>query len=66
MLGEYELIVDSAEPAIERLIDYNNQKLYYSVNKKMHTLKNQFIVLPKGEDIVDVYVGKLCKTSDIG
>jgi len=25
----------------------------------MHTFKNQFIVLPNGEDIVDVIVGKL-------
>ncbi|WP_442949982.1 transposase family protein [Nostoc sp.] len=66
MLGECELIVDSAKQAIERLIDYDNQKQYYSLNKKMHTLKNQFVVLPKGEDIVDVYVGKLGKTSDIG
>lgn len=31
----------------------------------MHTLKNQFIVLPGGEDIVDLHVGKLGKTSDI-
>lgn len=66
ILGEYELIVDSAEQAIERPVDYQNQKQYYSGKKKMHTLKNQFIVLPKGEDIVDVYVGKLGKTSDIG
>lgn len=32
----------------------------------MHPLKNQFIVLPNGEDIVDVCVGQLGKTSDIG
>jgi len=31
----------------------------------MHTLKNQFIVLPGGLDIVDVTVGELGKTSDI-
>lgn len=31
----------------------------------MHTIKNQFIVLPGGEDIVDVCVGMLGKTSDI-
>jgi len=29
------------------------------LRKKMHTFKNQFIVLPNGEDIVDVIVGKL-------
>lgn len=31
----------------------------------MHTLKNQFIVLPNGEDIVEIYIGNLGKTSDI-
>ena len=65
ILSEYELIVDSAEQATARPIDYQEQKRYYSGKKKMHTLKNQFIVLPKGEDIVDVYVGNLGKTSDI-
>jgi len=25
----------------------------------MHTLKNQFIVLPQGQDIVDVTVGEV-------
>jgi len=30
----------------------------------MHTLKNQ-IVLPQGQDIVDVTVGEVGKTSDI-
>jgi len=29
--------------------------------EKMHTLKNQFIVLPLGQDIVDVPVGELGK-----
>jgi len=31
----------------------------------MHTLKNQFIVLTLGQDIVDVPVGELGKKSDI-
>ena len=31
----------------------------------MHTLKNQFIVLPNAEDIVDISVGNRGKTSDI-
>ena len=31
----------------------------------MPTLKNQFIVLPAGEDIVDICAGNLGKTSDI-
>ncbi|MBC6433143.1 transposase [Nostoc sp. HG1] len=64
-LLQYELIVDSAEQPVERPVDYQEQKKYYSGKKKMHTLKNQFIVLPNGEDIVDVIVGKLGKTSDI-
>ncbi|MEH1822075.1 MAG: transposase family protein [Nostoc sp.] len=62
----YDQFAKDSEQAIERPIDYQNQKQYYSGKKKMHTLKNQFIVLPKGEDIVDVYVGKLGKASDIG
>ncbi|QLE40190.1 IS5/IS1182 family transposase (plasmid) [Nostoc sp. C052] len=65
MLSEYELIVDSAEQATARPVDYQEQKRYYSGKKKMHTLKNQFIVLPGGEDIVDICVGMLGKTSDI-
>lgn len=65
ILGEYELIVDSAEQAIERPRDYQEQKRYYSGKKKMHTIKNQFIVLPKGADIVDICIGRLGKTSDI-
>lgn len=64
-LSESELIVDSAEQATARPVDYQEQKRYYSGKKKMHTLKNQFIVLPGGEDIVDVCVGMLGKTSDI-
>jgi hypothetical protein len=64
-LLEYELIVDSAEQPVERPVDYQEQKKYYSGKKKMHTLKNQFIVLPNGEDIVDVIVGELGKKSDI-
>lgn len=65
ILREYELIVDSAEQAISRPVEYQEQKKYYSGKKKMHTLKNQFIVLPHGNDIVDVSVGKMGKTSDI-
>jgi len=45
-------------------VDYQEQKNITQA-KKMHTFKNQFIVLPNGEDIVDVIVGKLGKTSDI-
>jgi hypothetical protein len=65
LLSEYELIVDSAEQAIERPGNYQEQKRYYSGKKKMHTIKNQFIVLPNGADIVDICLGRLGKTSDI-
>jgi IS5 family transposase len=64
-LTDYELIVDSAEQVRERPSQYNHQKLFYSGKKKNHTFKNQFIVLPKGEDIVDVVVGKPGPKSDI-
>jgi len=58
LLG-YELIVDSAEQPVQRPVDYQEQKNITQARKKMHTFKNQFIVLPNGEDIVDVIVGKL-------
>ena len=64
-LREYQLIVDSAEQPTARPVDYESQKTYYSGKKKMHTLKNQFIILPQGQDIVDVTVGEVGKTSDI-
>lgn len=64
-LTEHQLIVDSSEQRVERPVDYEEQKKYYSGKKKMHTLKTQFIVMPKGQDIVDVTVGELGKTSDI-
>jgi len=62
-LTEYQLIVDSTEQPIVRPIDYELQKDYYSGKKKMHTLKNQFIVLPQGQDIVVMLT--VGKTSDI-
>ena len=65
LLTEYKLIVDSTEQPTARPVDYEEQKKYYSGKKKMHTLKNQFIVLPLGQDIVDVTVGELGKKSDI-
>lgn len=64
-LLEYELIVDSSEQAMERPGEYQEQKLFYSGKKCNHTLKNQFIILPKGKDIVDVVVGKRGPMSDI-
>ena len=65
LLTEYQLIVDSTEQPTARPVDYEEQKKYYSGKKKMPTLKNQFIVLPLGQDIVDVTVGELGKKSDI-
>jgi len=51
------------EQPIVRPIDYELQKDYYSGKKKKDAYsKNQFIVLPQGQDIVDITVGK---TSDI-
>ena len=64
-LTNYELIVDSAEQSIERPSDYQEQKKYYSGKQKRHTLKSQFIVLPKAEDIIDVVIGKPGPMSDI-
>ena len=64
-LTNYELIVDSSEQVIERPSSYQDQKQYYSGKQKKHTLKSQFVVLPKGKDIVDVVVGKPGPMSDI-
>jgi len=60
-----KLIVDSAEQYLQRPVDYQEQKKNIQAKKRCIHLKNQFIVLPNGEDIVDVIVGKLGKTSDI-
>ena len=64
-LTKHKLIVDSSEQVIERPSDYESQKQYYSGKQKRHTLKTQFVVLPKGTDIVDVVVGKPGPISDI-
>ena len=64
-LTNYELIVDTSEQVIERPSDYESQKQYYSGKQKRHTLKSQFVVLPKGKDIVDVVVGQPGPISDI-
>jgi hypothetical protein len=64
-LVKHELIVDSSEQAMERPLDYQQQKEYYSGKKKYHTLKTQFITLPQGKDIVDVVVGYTGPKSDI-
>ena len=64
-LADYELIVDSSEQPMERPLDYQEQKKYYSGKKKHHTLKTQFITLPQGKDIVDVVVGYPGPKSDL-
>lgn len=65
VLADLELIVDSCEQPRMRPSEYEEQKNFYSGKKKNHTLKNQFIVTPNGQEIVDVTVGKPGRTSDI-
>lgn len=65
LLTQYELTVDSAEQPIERPSTYEEQKKFFSGKKKNHTRKNQFIVLPLGEDLIDITVGDPGPTSDI-
>jgi len=65
LLTEYELIIDSEEQARERPGEYQKQKACYSGKKKSHTFKNQVIVLPRGEDIVDIVAGELGPKSDL-
>lgn len=65
MFNESRLIVDSFEQPIERPGDYQTQKENYSGKKKMHTYKNQVIVLPSGEDIIDIEIGNRGPKSDI-
>nr|WP_293111059.1 transposase family protein [Okeania sp. SIO2F4] len=65
ILTEYELIIDSYEQGIERPKKSEKQKEYYSGKKKNPTRKSQVIVLPLGQDIVDVEAGKPGKKSEI-
>jgi hypothetical protein len=65
LLTEFELLVDSSEQPRERPGNYKEQKKFYSGKKKKHTFKNQFLILPKAQDIVDVIVGKPGTASDI-
>lgn len=64
-MTKYELTVDSTEQAIEQPKDKEEQQKFYSGKKKSHTRKNQLIVLPKGEDIIDVQIGSPGPKSDI-
>jgi len=59
LLTEYQLIVDSTEQPTARPVDWGAEEILLG-QEKMHT-KNQFIVLPLGQDIVDVPVGELGK-----
>jgi hypothetical protein len=65
ILQEFELLVDSTEQHRQRPGDYKEQKKFYSGKKKKHTFKNQLIILPEAQDIVDVIVGKPGSSSDI-
>lgn len=65
LLTQYELTVDSAEQPIERPGTYEEQKKFFSGKQKKHTLKNQFIVLPLGEDLIDIQLGAPGPTCDI-
>ena len=65
VLTEFELLVDSSEQHRERSGNYQEQKKFYSGKQKKHTFKNQFIILPKAQDIVDVIAGKPGPASDI-
>jgi CDP-diacylglycerol pyrophosphatase len=60
IITEYQLIVDSAEQPTARPVDYESQKNTTLVRKDAYS-ENQFIVLPLGQDIVDVTVGELGK-----
>lgn len=65
LLTEFELLVDSTEQHRERPGEYKEQKKFFSGKKKKHTFKNQFIILPEAQDIVDVIVGRTGPSSDI-
>ncbi len=65
LLTEFELLVDSSEQHRQRPGEYQEQKKFYSGKKKKHTFKNQFIILPQAQDIVDVIAGKTGSSSDI-
>ncbi|WP_317111343.1 transposase family protein [Chroococcidiopsis sp. SAG 2025] len=65
LLTEFELLVDSTEQRRQRPNEYKEQKKFYSGKKKKHTFKNQFIILPQAQDIVDVIVAQPDPASDI-
>ena len=64
-MTEYELIVDSSVQPRERPMSKQDQENFFDGYRHLHGIKNQFIVLPKGEDIVDVHLGEPGPKSDI-
>ena len=64
LLTHFELLVDSTEQDRERPGEYKEQKKIFSGKKKKHTFKNQFIILPEAQDIVDVIVDQPGHASD--
>lgn len=65
ILTNFQLLVDSAEQPINRPSQAERQKKCYSGKKKQHTLKIQFIGMPKAQDIVDVEVSYPGATADV-
>ncbi len=65
LLTSHQLLVDSAEQPRERPKNYQEQKKFFSGKKQKHTLKNQFVSLPKGKDIVDVVAGERGPEADV-
>lgn len=65
LLTEFELLVDSTEQHRERPGEYKEQKKFFFGKKKKPTFKNKFIILPQGQDIVDVVVGLPKPATDI-
>ncbi|MEG4406518.1 transposase family protein [Microcoleus sp. MON2_D5] len=59
------MILDSYEQPRKRLTDYRKKKKYYSGKQKKPTLKNPIVVMPNGEEIVDVVVGEAGTTADM-
>ena len=62
LLTEFELLVDSTEKDLGAI---KSKKSFLKGKQKKHTFKNQFIILPKAQDIVDVIAGKPGPASDI-
>lgn len=50
---------------VKDLPSIKNKKFFKEGKQKRHTFKNQLIVMPSGQEIVDVVVGKPGTTSDI-